>query len=216
MIIILLGISGSGKGTQAMLLKEKLGLEHFNMGGALRARKEKGDFTAKRIAKEMDAGILLLAPILNDLWMDAFEEFKAEDNFKGLIIDGSPRRVFEAELLGLTLEWYEWDKDVRPIFIDLSEQEAVDRLTKRRICIKCKKNIPYVGEYKTMEQCDECGGELVKRDDDDPEDIKERFRWYREDVLPTVEYYRKKGNLIEINGDQSIEDVHKEIMEKLK
>ena len=214
MIIILLGPPGSGKGTQAKLLREKLGFDHFSVGSALREKATKKGFTPEKIEKEMYEGVLLPGPIVVDLWMDIFEE--AKKDFKGLIIDGTPRRVREAEMLDQALEWYEWDKDIKVLFINLSEQDATDRLLKRRVCVDCKKNIPFVGDFKTMEKCDECGGKLVKREDDEPKDIEKRFEWYKTDVLPTIDYYRQKGNLIEIDGNQSIEEVHKEIMSELK
>jgi len=215
-IIILLGPPGAGKGTQARLLQKKFDLDYFGSGEILRKRKLVDDFTGRKIQEKMDAGELLASPIMIDIWINTFEEIKKNNNFKGIIMDGSPRRLHEAEMLEQALDWYEWNSNKTPVFINLSQQNAVDRLTKRRICVKCKKNIPYVGEYKTMKVCDACGGELVKRVDDEPEDIVERFKWYETDVLPTVDFYRKQGTLIEINGDQSIEDVHKEIMEKLE
>ena len=215
-IIILLGPPGAGKGTQARLLQEQLDLDYFGSGEILRKRKLIDDFTGRKIQEKMDAGELLASPIMIDIWINTFEEIKKNNNFKGIIMDGSPRRLHEAEMLEQALDWYEWNSNKTPVFINLSQQDAVDRLTKRRICVKCKKNIPYVGEYKTIKVCDVCGGELVKRADDEAEDIVERFKWYETDVLPTVDFYRKQGTLIEVNGDQSIEDVHKEIMEKLE
>ena len=215
-IIILLGPPGAGKGTQARLLQEQLDLDYFGSGEILRKRKLIDDFTGRKIQEKMDAGELLASPIMIDIWINTFEEIKKNNNFKGIIMDGSPRRLHEAEMLEQALDWYEWNSNKTPVFINLSQQDAVDRLTKRRICVKCKKNIPYVGEYKIIKVCDVCGGELVKRADDEAEDIVERFKWYETDVLPTVDFYRKQGTLIEVNGDQSIEDVHKEIMEKLE
>ncbi len=76
--------------------------------------------------------------------------------------------------------------------------------------------MPYVGEFKTLEKCDKCGGELYTRKDDNTEGVKERLRWFKEEVLPVVDYYKEKGLLIEINGEQSIEDVYQEILKKLK
>jgi adenylate kinase len=215
-IIILLGPPGAGKGTQARLLQEKLDLDYFGSGEILRKRKLIDDFTGRKIQKKMDDGELLASPIMIDIWINTFEEIKKNNSFRGIIMDGSPRRLHEAQMLEQALDWYEWNDNKKAIFVNLSEQDATDRLTKRRVCTKCKKNIPYVGEYKIIEACDVCGGELIKRADDEASDIVERFKWYASDVLPTVDFYRKQGTLIEVNGDQSIEDVHKEIMEKLE
>jgi len=107
-----------------------------------------------------------------------------------LIVDGNPRSLREAELMKDAFEWYEW-KDTRAIVLDISEQEAFDRLTKRRICKACGRLIPWVGNFKEMKICDECGGELITRADDNPEAIKARLAYYKKDVEPAIDYYEK-------------------------
>lgn len=215
-IIIVLGPPGAGKGTQADLLQEEFELGYIGTGELLRARKEIPDYTGKKLIETMDAGKILPTPIVLKMWMDRFEELKGGAVFKGFILDGSPRTVLEAEMIEQALGWYDWETNRRVIFINLSEQDCIDRLTKRRTCKECGRIIPYIGEFKNLDKCDECGGELFVRADDEPADIKERLRWYKEDVLPVVDYYRQKGILIEINGDQLIEKVYQDILEKLK
>jgi adenylate kinase len=89
-------------------------------------------------------------------------------------------------------------------------------LTKRRICKNCKRLIPWVGEFKKLKNCDKCGGLLITRTDDKPVAIKKRLEEFKKEVTPVLNYYKKQGRLIKINGEQSIENVFKEILKKLK
>ena len=109
LIILLFGKSGAGKGTQADLLVEKLGLEYIGSGDLLRARRAKKDFTGKKIAEVMFKGGLIPTPVIFKLWVDKVEQLKNKENFKGFIIDGSPRKIFEAYLIDELLDWYEWN-----------------------------------------------------------------------------------------------------------
>jgi adenylate kinase len=123
--------------------------------------------------------------------------------------------MVEAEMLDETLSWYGW-KNTRVLLIDISREEAFDRLTKRRICKTCEKTFPFIGKFKTLEKCDKCGGELKTRMDDSPQAINERLDFYDEEVLPVVGHYERKGILTKINGEQEIEKVFEEILEKIK
>ena len=216
MRIVLLGAPGAGKGTQVKLLQKKFDLECIGSGDLLRARKEKQDYTGVKIAEIIDAGKRMSTPVIFKLWMDKMEKFKQDPDLNGFIMDGSPRTIFEAQMLDQALEWYEWQDNKKVIFLKISEQESIDRLTKRRMCRQCGRVIPYIGEFKTLEKCDKCGGELFRREDDEIDDIKERLRWFKEEVMPAIDFYRDKGQLIEVNGEQLIKDVHKEILEKIK
>ena len=102
-----------------------------------------------------------------------------------------------------------------PILLDIPRQEAFDRLTKRRICKNCKKIIPWVGEFKKMEKCPDCGGELFHRPDDNMEAIKNRLDYFDKEVVEVLDYYKKGGQLITVNGDQPIEKVFKDILKAI-
>ncbi len=214
-VIVLLGLPGSGKGTQAKLLVEKLGYEYLGSGDLLRARKKKGDFTGNKIGEVIDGGNRVPTPVIAKLWIDKFEEFKNE-NIKGLVIDGSPRSLLEKTLIEKSLNWYEWAEDTRVLLVDISEEEAINRLTKRRTCQKCGKTIPYVGEFKEMEKCPYCGGELMTREDDDVEGVKTRLGWFKTDVQPVIDSFKEEGKLIRVEGEQSIEDVFEEVLKTIK
>jgi adenylate kinase len=215
-IIILLGRPGCGKGTQAKLLIDKFNFEYFGSGEALRKRQEINDYTGKKIAKVITGGDLVPSFVIIRIWIDALEKFKQKKKFNGLLLDGAPRKIMEAKILDEALNWYQWQKDVQIILIDISEKESFERLTKRRICRDCKKIIPYIGEFKKIKNCDECGGLLRARTDDKPAAIKKRLTEFKREVVPVLNYYKKQGRLIKINGVQSIENVFKDILKYLK
>lgn len=217
LIIILLGRSGCGKGTQAKLIQEKYGLGYISSGDFLRERIKTRDFTGEKIEKVIKEGIFVPTPIIMDILLDILEGYKkTEPNLKGIIFDGVPRKLIEAQVLDQTLEWYEWDKNVKVFLIDISEEEAFNRLTKRRICKNCGQLIPYLGHYKTIKVCDLCGGELMTRPDDTEEAIRNRLNEFMDKTQPVLEHYEKQGKLIKINGEQSIEDVHQDILKAIK
>jgi len=186
-VLIVLGKSGSGKGTQVEKLAEQYGLKIISSGSLLRARAEEKDFVGNRIAGILDKGGLIPTPIIFHLWLHELEKIReAENEVKGFIFEGSPRKLYEAYLLDETLWFYNLEKNMRVVHLDIKDEEAVKRLLAR------------------------------KRYDDTEAAIRERLQWYKAEVVPAIEYYREKGKLIEIKGEQSIEAVHQEIMEKLK
>lgn len=217
LILILLGKSGAGKGTQLNLLRERLGLEFIGTGNLLRERKKIKDFTGKKIAEVIDNGGIIVTPIPFKLWMDSFEEIKNnKGNFNGLIIDGSPRKIKEAWLLEEALEWYEWDKRVKVILIDISEEEAIARITRRKICPGCSHIVMFSKDDTDIENCPQCGAKLIKRPEDTVEGIKKRLAWFEEEVGQTIKYYEENNMLIRINGEQSVEDVYSDIIKAIE
>lgn len=189
LVICVLGKAGAGKGTQVALIRERLGLEYLGSGEMLRARKQQSDFTGKRIAECIDNGGLVRTPVIFSLWMKELERIKNLENIKGILFDGSPRKILEAKLLDETIAWYDWDKNFKVILIDISDEEAVARIAER--------------------------AKIEGREDDDMNALKLRLSWYQEEVVPVLNYYEEKGNLIKINGQQSVEDVYSEIIQKL-
>ncbi len=212
---ILIGRSGCGKGTQADLLMKHFGnLHYFSTGDMFRALAKADTAVGTKIREIISKGELPLDDIATSLWMYEISfNLKQEE---GLLADGFPRRLPEAENLDRFLEFLERKNATSPILLDISRQEAFDRLTKRRICQKCGKLIPWVGEYKELEVCDECGGELATRPDDTEKAINNRLDYYEENVAPIVDYYEKQGRLIRVDGDQPIEKVFEDILAGLK
>ncbi len=213
-VIILMGPPGSGKGTQAKLVQKKFGLDYIGSGDLLRARKKKKDFTGVHIGKWIDAGKRLPTPVIFNIWMNKLESFKKKAKFNGFIMDGSPRTLEEAEMLEEALTWYQWNKK-KVIHVKLSEKEVIWRLTKRRMCQRCGRLIPYIGHFRKLKKCDKCGGKLIARADDTVKGVKARLGWFKSEVIPAINFYKKRGELKTINGEQSIEDVFKDILKVL-
>lgn len=215
-VIILLGSPGSGKGTQAKLLQKKFKLEYLGSGNILRQRRKRGDFTGKKLIKVMTKGELVPSFVISKLLTDKLEKLKNLPKINGFILDGWTRILVEAELMEESLDWYEWQKNVKVILINISNKESFNRLTKRRNCQDCGRLIPWIGEFKKLKRCDKCGGRLINRADDKPRAIKKRLEEFKKETKPTINCYEEQGRLIKINGEQSIEDVFKDILKALK
>lgn len=216
LVIILLGPQGSGKGTQAKLLQKKLNLEYVGSGNLVRKRQRVNDFTGRKLLEvSAKRGEIIPTFLMSKLWAEKFEKLKQKSEFNGFIFDGSPRKLIEVVLVEEALDWYEWQKNVKIILISISQKESIWRLTRRRICKDCGRILPYIGEFRKLKKCDKCGGKLITRIDDTVEGVKERLRWYKADVMPVINYYKKQGRLIKINGEQSIENVFKDILKAL-
>ncbi|HDL75106.1 MAG TPA: nucleoside monophosphate kinase [bacterium] len=216
LIISVLGPPGCGKGTQAKMLINKFNLEYFGSGKSLRARQKVNDFTAKKLKIVMNKGELVPSFIISKLWIDKLEEVKKKKKFRGLLLDGSPRKRLEVKLFNGAIEWYEWDKRFKAIFIDVSKKESISRLIKRKQCSKCGRIIPWLKGFKNFEKCDKCGGKLIIRKDDNIMAIEKRWQEFNKEVMFVINLYKKENKLIKINGEQSIENVFKDIVKRLK
>jgi len=199
--ILILGAPGAGKGTQSARLADHYGIEHITTGDALRARKDmETDYGTPR--EYMEAGELVPDPVVN-----AIVEAAVSDA-DGFVLDGYPRNEEQAEHLGEIT-----DLDV-VLLLDVAESELVDRLTGRRVCAACGAN--YHVEFNPPEEpgvCDECGGELIQRDDDTEDTVRERLRVYDENTQPVVDHYEETGDLVRIDGEASPDEVWASVRE---
>lgn len=210
--IIMLGRSGSGKGTQAQMLVQDLSLEYIGTGDLLRKFSERDNAAARRMKETMAQGKLAPSWMPFFIWM---EKLAYTDINKGVLFDGSPRMLEEARTLDEVLEWFERD-NVKVILIDIPREVAYERLMKRRVCGACKKGA-YVEKGKEMDpHCQYCGGDLTIRSEDHPEAIDARLDWYDTEVSKVVEYYRNKNELITISGEKTPEVIHEELLAALK
>ncbi len=208
--IIILGPPGTGKGTQAQKIAKKFNLEYIATGDFLRDFIKKNSKLGKEVKNYLDKGELVPNEIINDY---VKEKLNNLPELRGVIFDGFPRNVKQA------IDCEKILRDTKRnclmvINIKSSEKELIRRLSGRKICKKCKRIFP--NPKINMKKCSDCGGKLIIRDDDRPKVIKKRFQIYTVQTKPIIDFYKKKSNLIEINGDQSIEEVFKEIMKKIK
>ncbi len=210
--IILLGRSGSGKGTQAKFLCNKFNLEYIGSGDLLREFSNRDLTVSKRLKKELAEGKLMPTWIPFYLWLDKLVHLPED---KGILFDGSPRKVAEAKMLEDVLLWF-GRKNVKAVLIDVSREEAYKRMISRRICIKCGNISSVKTDEKKEIKCEKCNEPMRVRPGDHPDAIEARLDWFDKETQKSIDFYEKKGMLIKINGEQAIEDVSKEIIEKLK
>lgn len=198
--VVLLGGPGAGKGTQAEKLLEDREMQHLATGDILRDEVDKGTELGVKAKKYMDEGEL----VPDDLVVDMVQ--KRLTDRKGYLFDGFPRTIDQAKALDEVV-----DIDL-VAYIKISESEAVRRLSSRRVCSDCGRIFNTL--FKPPERegvCDECGGDLYQRDDDKPKVIRDRFETFLDETAPLIDFYREKGLLEEINGEQEPEEVYKEI-----
>jgi len=213
MNLIILGPQGSGKGTQAEKLAKKYNLEHIEMGKFLRE-------VAKLdtpLGKEIHEIINIQGKLVDDKILKKVLHVKLGDmpREQGIIFDGVPRR--EDQLRYFEEAMQEFGRKIDAVInIDLPEEEAIKRISKRRVCKK-NEHVLIMGKDVKSEndKCPNCGSEIFQRIDDAPERIKTRLGIYHKDTKAVVDYYREKEILIEIDGWPSIEEVNKLILEKL-
>ncbi|RLI88670.1 MAG: adenylate kinase [Archaeoglobales archaeon] len=216
MNLILLGPPGSGKGTQAKFIVEKYGIPQISTGDMLREAVAKGTELGKKAKEYMDKGQLVPDEVVIGI---VKERLKQPDCEKGFILDGFPRTLPQAEALDKMLE--ELGKKIDGVInIHVPEEEVVKRIVNRRSCRNCGAVYHLIyNPPKEEGKCDKCGGELYQRDDDKEETVRNRYKVYRDQTEPLIDYYQKKGLLYNVDGTKTIEEVSKEveaILEKIK
>jgi adenylate kinase len=208
LFLVFLGAPGAGKGTQARLLSEKLGIPQVSTGDIFRENL-KNETELGLLAKGyMEKGELVPDEVTVAM---VKERLSRPDCAKGAILDGFPRTIAQAEALDKMLA--EMGSSLAAVpYIKVSEDVLLARLSGRWICRNC--GAVYHTLYnppKVPGKCDVCGGELYQREDDKPEVAKNRLKVYFEQTAPLIEYYRGRGLLVEINGEQSIEKVQEDL-----
>lgn len=209
---ILMGPPGAGKGTQAADLITRYQIPHISTGDMFRAAIKAGTALGIKAKEYMDAGSL----VPDEVTIGIVAERLAEpDCSKGFLLDGFPRTVAQANALDKILVDLKMDLD-GVINIEVPEAKLIERLTGRRICRQCGATYHMVFNPPTSEACDKCGGELYQRSDDTLETAKNRLQVYNAQTQPLIDYYREKGLLKEINGDQDIALVLQDIVEVME
>ena len=209
MKIIMLGAPGAGKGTQAKKIAEKCGIPHISTGDIFRANIKNGTELGKKAKTYMDQGLLVPDELVCDLVVDRIQQ---DDCKKGYILDGFPRTIPQAESLDKALQAIGEKMDYA-IDVEGPDENIVKRMGGRRACVGCGATYHLVyAPTKKEGICDVCGGELILRDDDEPETVQKRLGVYHEQTQPLIDYYKNQGILREVDGSVDMEDVFKEIL----
>ena len=209
MKIIMLGAPGAGKGTQAKKIAEKYQIPHISTGDIFRANIKNGTELGKKAKTYMDQGLLVPDELVVDLVVDRIGQ---EDCTKGYVLDGFPRTIPQAEALDKALAELGQKMDFA-VDVEVPDENIINRMSGRRACVGCGATYHLVYAPTKMENvCDNCGGELVLRDDDKPETVKKRLDVYHEQTQPLIEYYTNSGILKTVDGTADIGDVFAEIV----
>jgi adenylate kinase len=209
MRIILFGPPGSGKGTQAKLLAEKVHIPHISTGDLLRDAVSKATPIGMKAKGFLDAGALVPDDVMIGLIREVVTSGVAKNGF---ILDGFPRTIPQAEALDRLFEEVGIHLDA-VISLRVEHDEVIRRLTDRRVCKSCGRIFNSNQLRKdNPSQCPQCGGELYQRSDDTLETAKKRLDVYVRDTKPIKDFYRSSGRLTQIDGMRDISDVYNEVI----
>ncbi len=208
MDLVLFGMQGSGKGTQAAFIAERCGLEIFETGAELRRLAAENSDLGRKVNSIITAGHLVPTEVVMEIISNFLRQLPAG---KAALFDGIPRSKDQQEAFDALMK--KEGHDFLGLLIELSEKEALHRLTTRRVCSKCKAVYP---AFYDKDKCEACRGELEIRHDDTPEAIRVRIDTFLEKTAPVIENYKIQGKMLVVDGEKSIEDVTKDIMEVLK
>lgn len=205
MNVIFLGPPGAGKGTQAKIISQTLGLRYLGTGDLLRSLVAQADPKALEASSFMERGELVPDRLMVEIVSNQLKDLK-----NGYILDGFPRTLKQAEILEDMLAQLGTKIDC-VVYFDLSDSEAECRLLNRYQCKTCG-NI----YNKDFGICPQCGGELERREDDDPQTIKRRLEVYHTQTTPLLDFYSKRGILKRVDAQGKIEEITERIIQALK
>jgi len=207
--IIFLGAPGAGKGTQAAFVAQKLNLAHIASGDLFRQALEQGTQLGMQAKSYMEKGMLVPDEITIQM---VLERLSAPDCQTGVILDGFPRNLQQAEALDKALAQQAKAID-KVVYIKVPEDELLKRLSGRWICRNCQAPYHAVDSPPRVPgKCDKCGGELYQRPDDTAETVKERLKVYFTETAPLIDHYLRGGKLIEIDGVGTIDEITRRIV----
>lgn len=212
-VVVLLGPPGSGKGTQAKRLVEMLGTPHVSSGDLFRHHLSEGTELGQKAKTYMEQGGLVPDDVTVNMVIERISRPDCED---GVILDGFPRTLTQAEALDKALERQGQRITIAPL-IQVSDEEVIRRLTARRVCEEC--GAVYNLIFNPPEEkgvCDVCGGDLVQREDDNPETVRHRLYTYYKETSPLIGYYFARDLLVEVDGEQPVEDVQHDLREAIE
>ena len=209
MKMILLGAPGAGKGTQAEVLCQKLGIPTISTGNILRAAIQEGTPVGLQAKSFMDAGKLVPDDVIIQI---VAQRIAQPDCADGFILDGVPRTIAQAEALDAAGVRFD-----RVLSLEITDEEIEERMSGRRVCSKCGASFHiHARPTKAEGVCDNCGGPVVQRDDDKPETVRHRLEVYHQQTEPLKSYYQAKGLLTLVENRPTIEATTQAIMEALQ
>ena len=207
MKLVILGAPGAGKGTQAGLLADRLGIPTISTGNLLRAAMQQGTDLGKQVKEAMDAGKLVSDELIIQL---VKERLGQEDCKDGYLLDGFPRTLAQAKALS------GFAKIDGALSSEVSDSEIEHRMEGRRICSKCQATYHVEDNPPKVEGiCDKCGGQLVIRKDDTHDVVENRLHIYHEETEPVKEYYRQEGLLLAVRGQKKLADTTQLVFDAL-
>ncbi len=207
--IVLFGIQGSGKGTQGKFIAEKYGHTIFETGGELRKLIASDSELGNKIKSIVESGNLVDTSVIMEVIGNFLANISADQS---VLFDGLPRKMDQKTAFDNLMQ--EAGIDFTGVLIKISREEAIKRLTSRRMCKECKEIYP---AFYADEKCEKCEGDLETRQDDSNLDaVENRLSAFENETQPVIDGYIEEGKMIIINGEQSIEDVTAELMDKLE
>lgn len=208
--LVLIGPPGSGKGTQAARITARYGVPAISTGDILRASVKAMTPLGAKVQATLSAGALVSDALMIDLVRDRLAQ---PDTREGFILDGFPRTLVQADVLGEMMP-------TAPLFalvLDVPGAELERRLTSRRICTKCKTLYTSVSLYGSEEElCSKCGSVLITRDDDNLETVRHRLATYTKMTAPLIAYYETRGVLARIDGTRKPDEVTRAIFRQIE
>lgn len=199
MNLILLGAPGAGKGTQAEVICDKLSIPAISTGNIIREAIRNETELGRKAKQYIDEGALVPDDVVISIIK---ERLNADDCKNGFILDGFPRTVPQAEALddmGVKID--------KVVDIEVADDVICSRLSGRRVCKACSASYHIAFNPSADGQtCDKCGGELICRQDDKPETVLERLRVYHEQTEPLINFYKSRGKLVVVEGQEKVED----------
>lgn len=208
-----MGLPGAGKGTQAAHIVQELQIPHISTGDMFRHAVAEQTALGLEAKSYMDQGQLVPDRVTIGI---VRERLAKDDCASGFLLDGFPRTVPQAEALDELLQ--QLDRELNHvIYIEVTKEKLLERLTGRRICRKCGASYHMVFRPPAVEGvCDECGGELYQRDDDRSETMNKRLQINLKSTQELIQYYEPTGKLTRIDGEQQIEQVTKSILSRIR
>jgi adenylate kinase len=209
MFLVFLGAPGAGKGTQAAIVSQKLGLAHIASGDLFRKALSEGTELGKLAKSYMEKGELVPDEVTIRMISERLNE---PDCKSGCIFDGFPRTLEQARALDRTM--VERNKTIdKAVYIEVASEDLLKRLGGRWTCRQCQAVYHEIASPpKVAGKCDKCGGELYQRADDNEKTIRERLKVYFTQTAPLLDYYKANGKLIRVDGQVGIEEVTKSVM----